>query len=293
MVLEIRQKITEANEVLASDEQLPSTGGDELEAVSRLLQIMLIEARNAGGDPPLPENPDTSLVEELLGFTGNELLREFHAEMDKLLDAHVNWASRAKEAVSRSPEWERLGRLLHHFEPHADHQTVSTDVSAIIDQRLLLDDPDPIPPIRDRITDEIRKSLKDAHKRLASVVKEARKQVAASDEWGEVGEKKGEVALAQAGLEVAEAPRVSTTDELLRVLDRSPLSDWEDKIAAVPTKLDAARAKLAEFAQPKLETVQVKLPNATLHTEADVDDYVEKVRNHLKRKLGDDKQLIV
>ena len=292
-VLEIRQKITEANEVLASDEQLPSTGGDELEAVSRLLQIMLIEARNAGGDPPLPENPDTSLVEELLGFTGNELLREFHAEMDKLLDAHVNWASRAKEAVSRSPEWERLGRLLHHFEPHADHQTVSTDVSAIIDQRLLLDDPDPIPPIRDRITDEIRKSLKDAHKRLASVVKEARKQVAASDEWGEVGDKKGEMALAEAGLEVAEAPKVSTTDELLRVLDRSPLSDWEDKIAAVPTKLDAARAKLAEFAQPKLETVQVKLPNATLHTEADVDDYVEKVRNHLKRKLGDDKQLIV
>ena len=292
-LLEIRKTIADANGALPSDEQLPAGGGDELEAVSRLLQTMMIEARNAGGKPPLPEAPDTLVVEQLLGYRGNELLREFHAIRDEILTAHLEWAKRGTEGALRLPQWERLQRLLDHFEPHEDHQTVSTDVSAILENRQLLTDPDPIPPIRDKVADQLRKSLKEAQQRLVTEIKKARKVASESDDWKEAGDEKAEEALATAGLALPEAQKVLSTEELLRALDRNPLADWEDRISAVPAKLAAARAKLAELAAPKMETVRVNLPSATIRTEEEIDEYVAAVRKQLKKEFGDGKQLIV
>ncbi len=69
---------------------------------------------------------------------------------------------------------------------------------------------------------------------------------------------------------------IGTDAKLLRALDEKPLSAWETEAVAVPTRMRQAREQAAKLLEPK--AVQVRPKSITLHSEAEVDAYLDELR---------------
>jgi hypothetical protein len=79
-------------------------------------------------------------------------------------------------------------------------------------------------------------------------------------------------------------PSLSSDDEVIETLNRTPLIDWQDKLAAISGRLDNARRQAAVLFAP--QSISVSLPKWTINTGTDLDDFVAAVRNQIEPHIG-------
>ena len=99
---------------VASAIGLPARSGEEADAVPVILERLQSEAQAAGGEVPLPVQPDTAIVRGLRELAGNRQIVGVAEKADTLIDHHRDWSAAGEAAQKRLPEWHRLERLLHH-----------------------------------------------------------------------------------------------------------------------------------------------------------------------------------
>ena len=87
---------------VASAMGLPAKSGEEAEAVPVILERLQSEAQAAGGEAPLPAQPDTAIVRELRELAGNRQIVGVAEKADTLIDHHRDWSA-AGEAAQRTP----------------------------------------------------------------------------------------------------------------------------------------------------------------------------------------------
>ena len=87
---------------------------EETAAAGRLLSRLDELARSAGGDPPLPERPDTRHLSELQSMAGNEQLLAILDRHDVLAANVDEWPAAGVLAGERLPAFRRLEALLRH-----------------------------------------------------------------------------------------------------------------------------------------------------------------------------------
>ena len=85
-----------------------------LDAVPRLLTHILERANDAGGEPPLPEPPDRTLVTDLQGISGNQQVVEVAGNVEKLIKYYQDCSQATEVIRERIPAWEQLEALLRH-----------------------------------------------------------------------------------------------------------------------------------------------------------------------------------
>nr|MBA2724654.1 BREX system P-loop protein BrxC [Actinomycetota bacterium] len=272
---------------LLTDCGVSVTNGQELEGVSRLLQRLLELGAGASGPPPLPEPRETTLISQMQQLTGNALITRAFAERDsvKLLFQELSQLSGA--AAPRMTQWQVVKRLLAHaaglgfsFEP-------SAAISTIEARRQLLANPDPVQPIVESITNEIRTRLQKAHADLESTTNEAIAHAGQLPSWSIVGDSEARSVLARHGLSTPSLPKLGSPTDVLAALDINPLADWKNRIDAIPARLAAVQAELAQLAQPEAEVRRIKLPSRVLKSADDIDAYVAEVRQLLRAALID------
>ena len=136
---------------VASAMGIPAKSGEEAEAAVAILERLQIEAQAAGGEAPLPAQPDTTIVRELRDLAGNRQIVEVAEKADTLIDCHRDWSSSGEAAKERFPEWLRLERLLHHARTLPVATELNSQMDAIRSQRSLLTNPNPISPLLSKV----------------------------------------------------------------------------------------------------------------------------------------------
>src|SRR5260370_15443347 len=167
------------------------------------------------------------------------------------------------------------GRLVHSLTlPIANE--VDPQVTAIKDSRTLLDDPDPVSPLLNKVTAALRTELQKARKRLIEAQEREIKTLEAFQEWQSLAVADRQSILKQNALGPVPQLNIGTDEELLATLDATPLAAWEDKIAAPPGRVKRVREETARLLLP--EAVRISIPQATLKSVDEVDTYLTKLR---------------
>ena len=119
---------------------------EEALAAGEFLRELETRAHQAGGDAPLPARPDTRHLDDLAGQAGNEQLASLLTVGDQLVKEAQAWDDAASLAAARLPRWQDLQKLLGHAASLPVTSEVRPQVEAIVEQRCLLAEPDPVPP---------------------------------------------------------------------------------------------------------------------------------------------------
>jgi hypothetical protein len=265
--------------------------GEEAVAAAQYLQKLEDLAAQVGGSAPLPPPPSSQHVAALRAFKGNELLQQLLGNSARLkLDAD-NWRRLAQLKQQRLDQWERAQRLAAHASASGMAEDAVAELRVIGAERRLLVEPDPLVPLVARLVEELRGAVNTAHAAHEDAVGAAQAELASDVEWVALtGEERARIANRHR-LDGAPAPDVATPEALLRTLDQQSLTSWSDRIAAVAARLQDARAEAVKLRAPK--AVRVTAPHATFVKDGEINEYVEKLRELLKRAVAEHGSVII
>ena len=203
---------------------------------------------------------------------------------DELSEQATTWKQTGERIAEHLPRWRSLARLLAHAEGQVDGAgDLETQAGAIRDQRMLLDEPDPVPALCDTTTGLLRDALTRSHEEYKTAHDAGMAMLKADENWPQLTpEQKHEILLAQ---KLTKVPAIDTANEakVLASLDAMTLSTWADRIAALPARFDKVRLAAAELMEP--EAVYVKVPPRTLRNPDEVREWVQDLEKTLLGKL--------
>ncbi len=263
---------------------ISAKASDDLEAKStQYLNLAESLARAAGGDPPLPEIPKTTLVADLRARIGNDRLKGLLDHADALKIEVAKWKMQSELAAKRLPEWEKLQSLLSAGAGVDALTEAGTAAKGILDGRLLLDTSDHVPPLIKQAAQVLRTAVTDAQQTFSKRHVELLAELEASDAWQKLTGQQRVAIMGEEGISSVPDLKVGSDEQLMESLRRTPVSSWEDKTAALKARFQNALTKAAKLLEPKAQTVS--LPSRTLHSAGELDAWLAEARTVIETKL--------
>jgi hypothetical protein len=262
---------------------IPCKTNEESLVVPNFLKVMRDLAAGAGGGPPLPAQPDTRHLDEIAGLSGNAQLLELHNQRDRLKGEACSWRKSGEAVVQRQPRWEDLQELLGHATGLPVHDEVKAQADAIQDQRSLLAEPDPVPPLCETLTQALRTALVQAHAEYKAVHQQQMLALTASPVWQRLSAVQGQSILSRFGLNSIPDIQTGTEAELLACLNERSLSQWNTLQDALPQRFQNALTEAAKLLEPK--AARVPLPHATIKNATELDAWVDEVKQEVLKRL--------
>lgn len=242
-------------------------------------------AQQAGGDAPLPQRPDTQLFSELASRSGNAKLQLILDEQAGIKDAINQWQATAGRISQRQPDWHLLQDLLDLSRDLSFYSAVKTEADAIAEQRALLDDPSPVSPLVQRLTDNLRNALQHHVQSYLDQHASSLTQLQQDPHWQQLSAEQQDGILRKRNLLQLAQPDSSNADAIIEALHQTSLEQWSDRTSSLTSRFEAARIEAAELLQPKLQ--RINLPRRTFTDAAEVDAWLEQVKQQLLEKLND------
>ena len=135
--------------------------GEEFKSSSILLQELISLSHTISGDAPLPEPINTGFLKEIEFRDGNDRLQAMLANIVELQNKYKDWKEKADLSAKRLPTWELLEQLLD-YGSGEDVADIIEQVTAIEQDRLLLNNPNPVEPLLQKTTDILKAKLNTA-----------------------------------------------------------------------------------------------------------------------------------
>ena len=248
--------------------------GEEMTRAGEFVRALVDLASAAGGEAPRPPVPSTTVPEELSHLTGIEQLaaiRERAAELEKLID---EWKERARLIKERASGWDILRRLAHHAANLPAAMDTLSEVSFVVERRLLLQPSDPIASLRLRLAEMLRKALAEVHLALLTAHSSAMADLGVNDTWCAISEADRARIVAEVGLSTPVAPSSADDQGLLYALDTRSLAARAAEADAVSRRAQRALELAARILEPAVQTVA--LDRATLRTKDDVHVWINR-----------------
>lgn len=221
--------------------------GEEENRAPEFLGALEQLAGRAGGSAPLPPAPDTAIIDDLKRLAGAEQLAEIHARKDELDQWIEDWTVLAERAEARLPQWERTLAFRRHAEGLPVAAVVGADIDAIVAQRSLLAETDPVGPIVAPLAAALRAALATRHAELAGALATARATLGGDATWSRLDAAAQDAIRRRLGLEAPMPLAVATDDDLLRTLDTRSLAAWRSEIDAVEARTGRALQEAAKL----------------------------------------------
>ena len=255
------------------------TSGEELSKVPEFILAVRQLAQNAGGDAPKPEQPKTPELDELVKETGNAQLLALFDQRQQFKQQIEQWTERADKIIKRSSNWGTLKQLLHLSKSLAFHTELNASYEAIISNRSLLDDPDPVAVQVSSITDKLRQAISKHIERYQQVYKEQKELLKANANWQKLESNIQDELLTKHSLSEPKFNTVNTVEEVIESLESCSVDQWNDRTQALSSKFDYTRLEAAKLLEPKVQ--EVSLPHRTLKTEDDIREWLEEVEKQM------------
>ena len=231
----------------------------------------------------MPECPKTEILDSIRALAGNEMLAEILKEHDELKKRLGEWQELGKLAQKRKPAWETLCELLEDAAGLAEAAELKSEADAIRDERRLLEDSDPVPPVHDKVVKLLRGALKKAHAATREVYDREITSLDESPNWRKTKKSDQERLLKEAG--IAEVGDLSIGDDgaLMTALSERSLAVWSATADALPERFRQAALAAAKLLEPKTQSVRLK--SGTLKTPEDVKAWAAATEAELLKKL--------
>jgi len=265
--------------------------GQEGATIPALLQQLKDLSGRVGGASPLPEQPNVDYIDALLSLGGNQRFRAVADDHERLIRDFEHWSAADSKRQKRETDWADLQHFLRHASELPVEGTVNPAVSAILDGRQLLDEPNPLTPLLGELTAALRSEILDCDQQLAAAQQNAIAELEGWERWHELDPNNRESILAEARLTPNVALDVVSDAQLFDALESTPLDAWQDRISLVPSRRDQAQHRAALSLEP--ESVTVDLPSATIKSIDDLDAYVDELRVRVRPYLDADKTVII
>lgn len=263
---------------------IPCNPGDELVAIARMLDALKHRADGAGGPAPRPERPDTKELEALRSLIGNEQLKAVYNQRESLAAQATTWANRGKLLQVRLPRWSNLESLLTHAATLPETPGLQQQTDAIFQQRLLLSEPDPVPPLCEHLTQLLRTALLHLRDQYDARHATGMETLKHDENWQKLTPDTRNTLLRDNQLLGKPPVNTGNEAEVLASLKAMNLGTWADRIAALPGRFQQVRLDAATHLEPQV--IQVQLPKpGILKNEAAVKTWLAEVEKTLLEAL--------
>lgn len=263
---------------LLNDTSIPYENNQEQLALSALLDRLQTAAAESGSDAPAPEADTVPNLASYKSLSGNDLLAALAADAADLREKLKEW-KKAKQVISeRMPNWRLAERLVG-----MGAKDQESDLESIRTGRRLLADPDPAPPLISAAADTLRARLNGVYQAWEKAWKSGEERLANDPTWNKLSPEQKRAIREENGLLQATKPAVDTPQAIAEALSARGLSEWESMVKALPTRVDDALASAAAELEPKAHTVL--LPGALVKSEADLEEWLQKVREKVAEGL--------
>lgn len=259
--------------------------GEEASKLSLLAEKGRELAKRAGGAAPFPVAPDTKVFDELARQSGNAQLKQVLDDQDAIKQAIKEWSETAKLIEARRGDWTLLSSLLEVSRGLAFHATIQTEADAIIQQRSLLDEPNPTSALIQQLVSKLRDAVQFHVQAYLERHAICLAQLQADSQWQQLSDEQQRAILEKRKLLTLEQPTLNDAEAILDSLGEVSLEQWTDRTDSLGSKFDSARLEAAELLQPKLQ--RINLPRQTFESEADVDAWLAAVKLQILSKLND------
>ena len=213
-------------------------------------------------------------------LSGNDLLAALAADATTLRDKLKAWKEAAQRIAARLPNWRLAERLVDLGATNRE-----SDLNDLRSGRRLLADPDPVPPLISASTATLRAKLNAAHADWEAAWQKGEQRLAGDPIWDRLSPEQKHIIRQECGLLMVPKPAVDTPQTIAEALSQRRLSEWENMSKALPARIEDALASAAALLEPKARAVS--LPGAMLNTEADLDDWLVKVRERVAKALAE------
>lgn len=259
--------------------------GEELGSVPIFLQHMKGLADMAGGEAPKPARPDTTSLDDIRLASGNEQLLALYNRREELGSNIDTWTALGQRIAERWPGWHDVTRLMDHAANLSSAETLQAQVETIKQQRLLIEEPNPVAPLRASLTQLLREELTRLQNEYSARHKEGMNRLSGDANWRQLTPEQCHQLLSEQYLHDAARPKVEvqSTSDVLTTLDRCNLSMFADRVAAMPARFDNVAREAAELCEPQTQFIQV--PRRMLKTDEDISAWLEEVEQRLKTAL--------
>ena len=259
--------------------------GEELTTVPLFLQKMQDLANRAGNDAPKPERPNTQFLDDIRLTAGNEQLLAIYNRREELPGLIDSWTARAEQIEQRWPAWLTLKRLAQHALNIQDVDAIRAQIKTIEEQRQLLQEPDLIAPLLSNISQLLREALNHQQQQYDLHHQEGMTRLEQDDNWVQLEPEQRHQLLSEQRLTITDKPDINlaSTETILNTLDKISLTMLADRVVALPGRFGNVAADAAELMEPQAQFIQV--PRRTLKSEADIDLWLEDVKQQMKQAL--------
>lgn len=256
---------------------------EEAVAAGKFLSRMYELAASAGGDAPLPARPATTDLDALRALAGNEQLAailKIYTDLEKCLK---DWKALGDLAAKRLPAWETLAAFMRHAASLPEAEALQKEADAIVAERRLLDDADPVPEVHHAVVKALRAAVKAAHGEFETVYDREMGILTENENRKRLNKGQQQQILGDCG--IAAVPALSIGDDvaLQRSLDEVTLGSWRTKTDALPQQFRNAALAAAKLLEPKAQSV--RLSSGTLKTPEDVKAWLAEIEKDLLAKL--------
>jgi hypothetical protein len=168
---------------------------------------------------------------------------------------------------------------------------LKTEIDAIREARLVLQEPDPVYPKLISLTDRLKEALNELKTSYIGSYDTRMKALQSNEYFSKLTPEQKHSILAKHQLLVK--PEIKTLDahELLMQLQKASLYTWETKIAALSGQFQSALDEAIKLAAPQAQTYS--LPRKTITIQADIDNYVAELKEELETLLKDSSSIIL
>lgn len=258
--------------------------GKETSAASDFLIALQALADTAGGAPPRPARPDTTILAEIQQQSGNEQLLSLAENSDTLMECIANWRELAEKIVTRLPNWEKLQRLLRVEGASAVAADIIVQVTAVSHQRLLLEEPDSIAPLLKSLEEALRNQLHAYQQAFLDRYQKGMVGLSDDGSWQKLSATQQQAILLKCTINEPIKILTGTSEQLVTALQKYPLTSWTDRIAAMSGRFHKAIELAIKELEPEIQHCDI--PRRTLKNTEDIDAWLQEVGEQLKAALG-------
>ncbi len=248
-------------------------------------------AGQVSGEAPRPELISTGFIKAIENKEGNERLLEILQQKDDLQAKYNDWKIKAGLVADRELLWDTLVALVGHAPDEPELDRLKTETNAIKDNRLLLQEPDPIQPLLNGITARLVEVLNARKQQYITLYDELMSALQANEYFKKLTPEEKHPILVKYQLLVRPELKSLDAHALLNQFQKASFDNWDTKIAALPGQFQSALEEAIKLSEP--QAVTYNLPRTTISSQADIDKYVASVKVELETLLVASSSIIV
>lgn len=255
------------------------------------LQKLKSLALQVGGDAPRPTKVDIDYITQIENKEGNERLLDIIQQQDQLRTHYRDWNSKAVQVSNREPAWNLLVELANHAPVEPKIEQLKTEIAAILENRLLLQEPDPVQPILHTICESVLNILNGKKDHYNALYDQKMTDLQVNEYFKKLTPEEKHPILAKYQLLTKQEIKNLDAHALLNHLNKTSLYNWDTKIAALPGQFQSALEDAIKLAAPQAKTFS--LPRKTITSQVDVDTYISELKTELEKMLKEASSIIL